>query len=126
MKENIRAWLKLLILLADEALVLFTVLFISWKMGLNLPIAALVVIAVVVAAIVFWLHWILLTELKEGLIPSHNNMIGLKGKVIRRLCPEGVVKVRGELWKTVAENSDIEVGQQVTVVGREGLVLHVE
>ena len=53
-------------------------------------------------------------------------MIGLEGEVIIRLCPEGVVKVRGELWKAATINAEVEVGRQVKVVGREGLRLLVE
>ena len=122
-----RAWLKLLLLLSDEAIVVLAVLFILWKLDVHLPTALLVAIATVVAVIVFLLHWILLSELKEGRLKStNNNMIGLKGKVIMQLCPEGVVKIRGELWKAITVDVEVEAGRQIYVTGREGLRLLVE
>ena len=42
------------------------------------------------------------------------------------LAPEGVVKVRGELWKAAAANGEIETGKRVEVVGLEGLKLLVK
>jgi len=126
MRENIRAWLKLLLLLSDEAIVIFAVLFILWKVGVQLPTALLVAILIIVAVIVFFLHWILLPVLKDGKLPTKSSMIGMKGEVITRLSPEGVVKVRGELWQAVAENAEVEVGQKIKVVGREGLKLRVK
>ena len=123
MRENIRAWLKLLLLLSDEAAVIFAVLFILWKLGVELPTALLVAILIIVAVIVFFLHWLLLPVLKDGKMPTKSSMIGMEGKVVTRLSPEGVVKVRGELWQAVAENAEVEVGQKIKVVGREGLRL---
>ena len=126
MRENIRAWLKLLLLLSDEAIVIFAVLFILWKLGVQLPTYVLAAILIIVAVIVFFLHWILLPVLKDGKLPTKSSMLGLEGEVVARLSPKGVVKVRGELWKSVATNGEVEVGQRVTVVGREGLKLRVK
>ena len=52
---------------------------------------------------------------------------GRKGEVIEKLDPEGEVKVRGELWKAKSHDGvDIEPGEDIEVVDREGLTLIVK
>ncbi len=54
-------------------------------------------------------------------------MIGAVGKVVEDLDPEGLIKVRGELWKAVSKDGSlIKVGEKVRVVGMDGLTLIVE
>ncbi len=51
-------------------------------------------------------------------------MIGLRGRVVRELDPEGMIKVRGELWRAVSKTGErIAVGETVEVVGMNGLTL---
>lgn len=51
-------------------------------------------------------------------------MIGLIGEVVDALTPEGLIRVRGELWKAVSKNGEkIEFGEKVRVVGMDGLKL---
>ncbi|AFN04315.1 nodulation protein NfeD [Pyrococcus furiosus DSM 3638] len=51
-------------------------------------------------------------------------MIGSEGTVVEELNPEGMIKVRGELWKARSKDGEkIEKGEKVKVVGMEGLTL---
>ncbi|AIF69340.1 nodulation protein NfeD [Palaeococcus pacificus DY20341] len=51
-------------------------------------------------------------------------MIGLVGEVVEPLVPNGLVKIRGELWKAESKyGDDINVGEKVKVVKTEGLKL---
>ncbi|BAA30618.1 NfeD family protein [Pyrococcus horikoshii] len=51
-------------------------------------------------------------------------MIGLIGTVVEELNPEGMIKVRGELWKARSKfNGKIEKGEKVRVVDMDGLTL---
>jgi membrane-bound ClpP family serine protease len=50
-------------------------------------------------------------------------MIGSRGKTVSRLDPEGLVRIRGELWESRADGRRINTGERVTVVGQEGLKL---
>jgi membrane protein implicated in regulation of membrane protease activity len=52
-------------------------------------------------------------------------LIGTTGKVLSRLGPEGQIELSGEIWKARCA-AGAEVGQAVTVVGRDGLTLIVE
>jgi membrane protein implicated in regulation of membrane protease activity len=51
------------------------------------------------------------------------NIIGSEGIVARPLAPEGLVKVQGVLWKAICNESELGVGDEVEVVGMEGLKL---
>ena len=51
-------------------------------------------------------------------------VVGLKGEVVEFRNGEGFAKVRGELWK-IQSDDELEVGDSVVVVDREGLTLKV-
>jgi membrane-bound serine protease (ClpP class) len=52
-------------------------------------------------------------------------LLGATGEAREELAPEGLVFVRGALWRAVASNGPIPVGSPVQVVGRKGLQLEV-
>jgi membrane-bound serine protease (ClpP class) len=52
-------------------------------------------------------------------------LVGATGQVRQELSPEGLVFVRGALWKAVAPSGPIPVGSPVQVIGRKGLQLEV-
>ncbi|HSV96752.1 MAG TPA: NfeD family protein [Spirochaetota bacterium] len=56
------------------------------------------------------------------------SMIGERGVALRELAPEGLVLVRGEMWRARVGDGHAPVakGEAVTVADREGLVLKVE
>ncbi|MBN1176511.1 MAG: hypothetical protein JXA51_02390 [Dehalococcoidales bacterium] len=93
--------------------------------GINLPVP--VVIGVMVAWLAFsiWLFtfttWTLGKQVPVGL-PS---MVGTKGKVAERLSPEGMVRIKSELWGATSAEGDINAGEEVVVVGEDGLRLSV-
>jgi membrane-bound ClpP family serine protease len=55
-------------------------------------------------------------------------MIGMNGIVLDRLDPTGYVLVRGEKWraKVMGMKAPIEKGQEVEVLGRQGLTLQIK
>lgn len=54
------------------------------------------------------------------------NIIGSTGTVTKPLAPEGYVKVQGVLWKAICHELELEVGDEVEVIGIEGLRLVVK
>jgi membrane-bound serine protease (ClpP class) len=54
------------------------------------------------------------------------SMVGAAGRVASRLSPEGLVRIRGELWGATSNEGDIETGEEVVVVGEHGLKLLVK
>ena len=51
------------------------------------------------------------------------NMIGTKGKIASPLTPEGLVRIRGELWVAKSDGGEMKPGCEVTVVRQERLKL---
>jgi membrane-bound serine protease (ClpP class) len=54
------------------------------------------------------------------------NIIGSEGTVTKPLAPEGYVKVQGVLWKAICNELELGVGDEVEVIGMEGLRLVVK
>jgi membrane-bound serine protease (ClpP class) len=52
-------------------------------------------------------------------------LVGALGEAREELSPEGLIFVRGALWKAVAQGGPIPVSSPVQVVGRDGLRLEV-
>jgi membrane protein implicated in regulation of membrane protease activity len=59
---------------------------------------------------------------------TSSNLLGRQGIVVRRLAPEGYVRIRGELWRAaISPHADpVENGARVRVIDIEGLTLHVQ
>ena len=52
-------------------------------------------------------------------------ILGMKGRTVTPVAPEGTVFVRNELWRARAR-SHIDVGESIRVAGLDGLTLMVE
>ena len=53
-------------------------------------------------------------------------LIGSRGIATSDLRPKGEVRVMGEFWEAIAEDTAIAAGQAVEVVGMEGMFLVVK
>jgi len=106
------------------------IIFAIWRWGLpyldvQFPVWALVLVMIgwgIYSAIAFMIGTKALT-LKQ--VIGLTTMVGATGKAINPLAPEGQVMVKGEIWgaRTVEEN--IDSGEEIGVVGQEGLKLYV-
>lgn len=56
---------------------------------------------------------------------GREGMIGVSGRVIKGLNPEGQVKIKGELWNARAIENEISKGETIEVVNMKGLKLMV-
>ena len=61
--------------------------------------------------------------LKKQAVVGLPTMIGSKGKVASSLVPEGLVKIKGELWGATSAEGNVDKGEEVEVVGEDGLKL---
>jgi membrane-bound ClpP family serine protease len=110
----------------EEAAIAAIVLWGLPKLGVNLPLAVLVIIMLA------WLGFAVFTyrmgsrALRKKPESGLSDMLGMRGEVVKRLDPEGMVRIKGELWKAKSAGRKIEAGEEVTVVGQEGLKLIVE
>lgn len=123
MKKSAGDPFAILVVLLDEIILAAIILFVLWRLGIHLPLW--VVIALVVALGVVFLIWykLIAPVLKKEQVTGGEGMIGIEGEVVTPLTPEGVIKVRGELWKAYSTETNIGTDEEVVVVGIEGLKL---
>ena len=88
----------------------------QWRLPVILAAAA-----VEVAETLFWLWYSRRRQVQMG----PETLVGETGRVVVPCRPRGQVRVQGELWRAhCAEGAD--VGEEVRVVGLDGLTLTVE
>lgn len=109
--------------LLEEAAIAAIVLWGLPKLGVDLPIFVLVIIMVLWAAYAVFTYHLGSRALRRKPLAGLLDMVGSKGKVASRLDPEGLVKIKGELWQAKSDGGSIDSGEEVTVVGQEGLKL---
>ena len=119
--------LKAVFLILDEALLVALVIFILWEIGVHLSLLVIITVIVLMAVVIFVLYRIIVSLTKRDLVGAREGLIGLQGRVVKPLMPEGVIKVHGELWKAKCINDDsISSQEEVIIVDVEGLTLLVK
>jgi len=105
-------------------------IYVIWRwllpeFGIELPFQ--VIIGVMVAWVAFgtWLFIFTTRTLRKQVPVGLPSMVGTRGKVTGKLSPEGMVKIKGELWGATAVEGDINAGENVVVVSEDGLKLSV-
>jgi len=108
--------------LLEEAALVAVVLWGLPKLGIHIPLAVLIVLMVAWGAytvITYRAGSRALRRKPEILLP----LIGSKGKVVSPLSPEGLVRIKGELWQATSAGGNVDTGEEVIVVGQNGLKL---
>ena len=93
------------------------------EFGIILPLSVLIGVMVAWAAFGTWLFIFTTRTLKKQTVVGLPTMVGSKGKVASPLMPEGLVRIRGELWGATSAEGDIDESEAVEVVGEDGLRL---
>ena len=88
-----------------------------------LPVGAL--IGMMVGWGIFSVSLFVLTSniLKKQIPAGLPSMLGTRGRVTSPLSPEGMVRIKGELWAAKSKTGSINAGEDVEVVGEDGLKL---
>ena len=89
----------------------------------NIPLWGLILLMLVLAAVSATLYSIGRRTFFISPKGARDNIVGSEGTVVKRLAPEGYVKVQGVLWKATSAQSEVGVGREVVVTGIEGLKL---
>src|SRR4030042_550694 len=84
-----------------------------------------VLIGVMIAWGIFgtWLFIFTTYTLKKQATVGLPSMVGSTGKAAADLSPDGMVKIRGELWGALSEDGNISTGEGIIVTGENGLKL---
>ena len=126
MKRLARAPLTILVVLLDEIILAAIILFVLWRLGIHLPLWVVIALVVALGVIFLILYKLIAPVLKREPVTGGEGMIGIEGEVVTPLTPEGVIKVRGELWKAYSTDASISADEEVIVVELEGLKLLVK
>jgi len=126
MESRIKDWLKVVVLLLDEAASVALVFFVLWLLGVEIPLPVTIVVALLLGIVVFITHKAIIPAFHKKQVTGAEGLMGLEGEVIQPLTPLGVVSVNGEYWKAKSVGGNIAVGEEVEVLALERLTLKVK
>ena len=109
--------------LLEEAALAALILWGLPLLGIRLPLGVLISLMAALAAFAVITYWLGSRALRKKPVVGLPDMVGSKGKVVSALAPEGLVRIKGELWESKSDGRRIKAGEEVTVVGQDGLKL---
>ncbi len=111
--------------LLEEAALAVVVLWGLPQVGVEIPLAVLVVLMLALAAYNVATYRMGSRALARKPVAGLPTMVGTRGTVVSPLAPKGLVRIKDELWEAVSSGADIGVGEEVIVVAQDGLRLTV-
>jgi len=118
--------LKATIFVLDEVLLVLLILYILWETGVDITPPLIITVVVLAVPVIFIVYKIIVSLSKIKQVGAREGLIGLQGRVVSSLTPEGVIRVHGELWKAMCIDDSIITNEDVVVVSIEGLKLIVK
>ena len=109
----------------EEAALAVGVLWGLPKLGIHIPLWVLIIVMVAWAVYTVTTYRMGSRALRRKPIVGLLNMVSSKGEVVRSLVPEGLVRIKGELWRAESASGRLDTGEKVIVVGQDGLKLTV-
>lgn len=107
----------------EEAVLVAVVLWVLPHFNINIPLWGLAILMAALAVYSYTMYRIGRPTFLIRPRLAAEAIIGNEGKVTRRLAPEGYVKVQGVLWKATCDEAELEIGDEIVVVGIERLKL---
>ncbi|MFC1955264.1 NfeD family protein [Chloroflexota bacterium] len=126
MLRNIKDWGKVLILMLDEVAVIGVILLILHFLGIQITLPIKIGAGIIFVIFVFIRHVAVIPSFHRKQVTGREGMIGEQGKVVEPLTPVGVVTIKGEYWSAKSVDDNIEIDENVEIVGLEGLTLRVK
>ncbi|MFC2022027.1 NfeD family protein [Chloroflexota bacterium] len=125
-KRTVTDWLKVLVLLLDDAVALLVVILVLRFLKIHIPLPITIVIALLLGTFLFIIHKVVIPSFHRRIVTGPEGMIGAQGRVVELLNPGGAITVNGERWKAKSVDDNIEVDENVEIVELEGLTLKVK
>jgi len=120
---TVRLILAIVSSLLEEVALVAIVLWGLPQIDVHIPLLGLVAMMVALGAYDVFSYRMGSKALRRRPVPGLPAMVGSRGKVASPLSPEGLVKIKGELWKATSEGGALDTGDGITVVGQDGLRL---
>lgn len=126
MKRNIKDYLIILASVLDDVIIIGLVILILRIFHVRIPLSVAIFLGLAFVALVFITYKFLVPAYRRKITTGAEGLIGLKGRVIEPLAPEGVINIKNEYWKAKAVDGNINVGKTVEIVEVDGLLLKVK
>lgn len=123
---SVRLILTIIGNLAWGAVLVAVVLWLLPRLEIYIPLPGLVALLAAFAAYAVVSYRIASRALSKKPEAGLTSMIGSRGKVVSPLTPRGMVRIKGELWEAVSKGSSVGTGEEIIVVGQDGLRLIVD
>jgi len=115
--------LTILATLVEEIAIAVFVLWGLPKLGIHIPLPVFIAIMAGLGIYAVISYRVGSRVLRKKPIVGLPAMVGSKGKVESPLAPEGLIKIKDELWEAKSASGRIDTGEEVIVVGQDGLKL---
>lgn len=109
--------------LLEEAAIVAVVRWALPEIGVRIPLPFLIIIMTAWLAYSIFTYRMGSRALKRKHVLGLPHMVGSKGEVVAALSPEGLVRIRGELWAAKSVSGNLQPGGEVIVVEQDGLKL---
>ncbi len=126
MKMKIKDWLKVSILLLDEAAAVALILLVLRFFEINLPLVVIVVFGLVGGLILYFIHRAVIPSFHRKQVTGIEGLLGLEAITTKPLTPDGIIKVKNEYWQARSIDGNITPGETVEIVGANRLTLLVK
>ena len=120
---NTRLIVAIVTSLIDEIIIIAIIVWVLPRFDIHIPLWGIVLIAIAFVTYAVGSFIVASRILRKKPLPGQCDMVGIEGKVVTRLNPEGFVRVQGELWKSRAEKGPLEPGTEISVIAQEGFRL---
>ena len=124
--RTLKDWGKVLLLMLDEAIVIGVILLLLYFLGVEITLTIKICAGVVFIIFVFVRHVAVIPSFHRKQVTGREGMMGEHGKVVKPLTPSGVVKLKGEYWNAKSVDGNLEVDEDVEIIGIDGLILRVK
>ena len=109
--------------LLEETAIVVIVLWGLPQVGIQIPLWGLIALMVVWGAYSVFTYQLGSRALRKKQTIGLPDMTGSKGEVVSPLAPEGLVRIKGELWIAKSASGEMKSGVGVMVVSQESLKL---
>ena len=120
-----RLILAIISFILEETAIVVIVLLGLPRLDVHMPLAVLITLMVAWAAFSIFTYRMGSRALRRKPVLNLPDMVGSTGTVARRLAPDGMVKIKGELWVAKLDEGELEAGSRIIVVGQDRLKLSV-
>ncbi len=120
---SVRLLIAVFSTLLEEAVLAVIVLVALPRIGIEVSLDVLIALMVALAGFAIFIYRMGSRALRRKPVLGLPDMIGSKGKALSPLALEGFVRIKNELWESKAEAEEIDIGEEVIVVGQDALKL---